>query len=441
MNITLRYKPHDGQLKLHNSIAPYRAALCGRRWGKSLAAVYEIIKRIQNPNIKMAWMSPSYSTSEVGIDALKHVCSEAPDFVKVTGNSPRIAKFCNGVNVPFMSLDRPDFIRGKGFDFIVIDEGELIKDKIYYDIITPTLAQSQNPEVLAISTPRRKGSWFHKTYERGLNKESNPKFESFQFPSSSNPYLSDDYLEEQKHILPYDTYRREYLAEYIENDSEVFKSLMSCVNEGDPTCQHLHRVLGADLAKMNDYCVYTAICKDCGKVVDIDRFNKIDYLTLVKRLTIFQQRNTQEDHKEPPLYIDSTGVGIVVTDMLAESGVMNFIPFVFTNPSKTKIINDLCALLDHKKISISPSYSDLIFEMQTFSVKVSSSGNFIYNAPEGLHDDCVCSLALACQGLVAPSSVKPWIYDPDLEQDKSLEQNKDSILNFILDDYDDNDHF
>ena len=452
-DITLRYKPHAAQLKLHQSKAQYRTALCGRRWGKSLAAVYEIIKRIKDPNIRMAWLAPSYSTCEIGVDALRHICKDAEvngkPFVNITGNSPRKARFCNGVIVPFISLQRAEFVRGSGFDFLIIDEGELIKDKIFYDVIAPTLAQSQYPEILAISTPKRKNSWFNKSFNRGLDKINNPTFESFHFPSSANPFLNSEYLEEQKSILPFETYQREYLAQYPESDSDVFKTFMKCVhNDYDKSCPHEHRSIGFDMAKMNDYCVLTAICLDCGRVIDFDRFNHEDWMTVVNRLHEFQIRNIMDATNPTPIFFDSTGIGGVVSDLIKDRGIANSIAYIFTNPSKQKLVTDLTALFDHERISLSPDLVDLIDELQVFEVIISPSGNNIYNAPEGFHDDAVYSLALACQGFVkGVEIVKPWVYDSDndvkeIPSDKFREQNKDdTFMNFINQDFDDQGHF
>jgi hypothetical protein len=38
---------------------------------------------------------------------------------------------------------------------------------------------------------------------------------------------------------------------------------------------------------------------------------------------------------------------------------------------------------------------ELIDELETFEMEVNRNGNISYNAPQGLHDDCVISLALS----------------------------------------------
>ena len=46
-----------------------------------------------------------------------------------------------------------------------------------------------------------------------------------------------------------------------------------------------------------------------------------------------------------------------------------------------------------------PNHAVLLGELQAFEAKSLPSGMTRYAAPEGLHDDCVMSLALAWQGL------------------------------------------
>ena len=60
------YFPHDGQKKLHfpEKDARFTVAVCGRRWGKSVAASKEIEAVITQPK-KRAWVvAPSYQLAE-----------------------------------------------------------------------------------------------------------------------------------------------------------------------------------------------------------------------------------------------------------------------------------------------------------------------------------------------------------------------------------------
>jgi len=83
---------------------------------------------------------------------------------------------------------------------------------------------------------------------------------------------------------------------------------------------------------------------------------------------------------------------------------MNIIPFTTTNATKQTIITNLQSAFEHGEIGI---YNDpiLIGELLSYESKRNASGSFSYSAPDGMHDDCVMSLALAWDCINAGSSV------------------------------------
>jgi hypothetical protein len=72
--------------------------------------------------------------------------------------------------------------------------------------------------------------------------------------------------------------------------------------------------------------------------------------------------------------------------------------FITTNASKAAAMEALALAFERSAITI-PNHAVLLGELQAFEAKSLPSGMTRYAAPEGLHDDCVMSLALAWQGL------------------------------------------
>jgi len=68
--------------------------------------------------------------------------------------------------------------------------------------------------------------------------------------------------------------------------------------------------------------------------------------------------------------------------------------FKFTGQSKKELIEKLSIYIEQLKVFI-PNNETLIDELKAFGYTMTDAGNIRYNAPEGLHDDCVISLALA----------------------------------------------
>ena len=78
-------------------------------------------------------------------------------------------------------------------------------------------------------------------------------------------------------------------------------------------------------------------------------------------------------------------------------------PYKFTNESKKQLVQSLMISLEQEKIRIfekeDPLGKVLNNEMVIFEYEMTSSGLIRYGAPEGSHDDCVISCALANWGV------------------------------------------
>ena len=73
--------------------------------------------------------------------------------------------------------------------------------------------------------------------------------------------------------------------------------------------------------------------------------------------------------------------------------------FVTTNDSKTEGIRALIYDIQEQKLEL-PSkelFPYLYNELNAYSYKMNATGTVSFNAPSGLHDDCIMSLMLANQ--------------------------------------------
>jgi hypothetical protein len=85
-------------------------------------------------------------------------------------------------------------------------------------------------------------------------------------------------------------------------------------------------------------------------------------------------------------------------------------PFMTTNASKSEAVESLALAFEQGAIRISND-AVLIGELQAFEAKPLPSGIMRYQAPEGGHDDCVMSLAIAWQGVADSRKRK---FNPDM---------------------------
>jgi hypothetical protein len=95
--------------------------------------------------------------------------------------------------------------------------------------------------------------------------------------------------------------------------------------------------------------------------------------------------------------VDSTGVGDAILGQLQRDGGLNYEGFIFSEKSKQQLMEGLAVGIQNVEVTFPNGV--LVDELETFEYLHSRTG-VKYSAPEGMHDDCVCALALARQALV-----------------------------------------
>jgi phage FluMu gp28-like protein len=128
-----------------------------------------------------------------------------------------------------------------------------------------------------------------------------------------------------------------------------------------------------------------------------------------EQVTIAKQLANKLGTKLKAIYVDSTGIGEPVYEMLSNMNVGGkplgslVYPVTFTNERKTQMMTYMITLLEQGKLKISPEYKRLLNQMRLQKYKVTGS-RIIYSHPEGgkdteyisYHDDILWALGLAC---------------------------------------------
>ena len=382
---TIDAQPHAGQLEVHNSDARFKVLSAGRRWGKTRLGVNECLDAASKGG-RAWWVSPSYKTSEVGWRPLRQIARKIPNAeVRLVD---RMVTLPGGGFVAVRSADNPDSLRGEGLDFVVMDECAFMQREAWTEAIRPALSDRQG-KALFISTPKGR-NWFWEAYMRGVNGEEG--WESWTFPTSSNPYIEPAEIEAAKRDLPEMIFRQEYLAEFIDDSGGVFRRVQeAAVLEPKEYEQGRQYVAGVDVAASVDFTVVTVLDAETKEMVYLDRFNRVDYPVLIDRLEAVYNR-----YHLTSMVVESNSIGRPVIDELVARG-LNIVPFTTTSATKQAIIQNLQAAFENGQILVLNDQI-LVGELLSFESKRNASGGFSYSAPDGMHDDCVLSLAIAWHG-------------------------------------------
>ena len=377
---------HPAQFKIYKDDTRFRAVSAGRRFGKTWLAVTECLQVAMRGG-RAWWIAPTYKMSNVGWRPIRQVCSPL-DGVSVN-KSERQAVFPGGGLVAVRSADNPDSLRGEGLDFVVMDEAAYIMPEAWIEAIRPALSDRLG-RALFISTPRGR-NWFWDIHRKG---GAEPDWSSFTYPTSANPFMPKGEIEAARAELPEIIFRQEYLAEFVDSEGMVFRRVhdAAILQPLEQPLEGHQYSAGVDVAAAVDYTVITVLDVNTREMVALDRFNRVDYPVLEDRIAAAYAKWNMIG-----MVVEANSIGQGVIDHLHNRG-MNIIPFTTTNTSKHGIIQSLQSAFEHGQIKILDN-PVLVGELLSFESKKTTSGNFTYSAPEGQHDDCVMSLALAWYAL------------------------------------------
>ncbi len=189
--------------------------------------------------------------------------------------------------------------------------------------------------------------------------------------------------------MPDNVFRELYLAEPSDDGSSPFgiTAIRECVQ---PLSNQKPVFFGVDLAKSVDWTVIIGL--DASRqVCRFERFQKPwnETIDFVRRVC-----------GDTRTLVDSTGVGDVVLEALQAHRRTNFEGFHFSSTSKQQLMEGLAVAIQRQEIGFPGGV--IVSELESFEYEFTRSG-VRYSAPSGMHDDCVCALALAAA--VKPAQV------------------------------------
>lgn len=145
--IEIPYKPRKHQRIVHELMWDHRygVAVCHRRWGKSVEAINELIKRAletDKPDFRGSYIGPTYrQTKAIVWDYLKLFADVVPgrDF----NESELRVDFPNGSRIRLFGGDSPDALRGLYHDCVIFDEYDDTKGNLWTQVVYPATVDRQ----------------------------------------------------------------------------------------------------------------------------------------------------------------------------------------------------------------------------------------------------------------------------------------------------------
>lgn len=371
--------------------AKVKMIVCGRRWGKTVLGGTLVLNTLRQHG-RVAWITPTYKNSR----PLWRWCVNATageirtDKIRLS-KADRTLETRRGGFLGLYSADNIDSIRGEAFHLVVEDEAARIDEDARTDAIMPTLADYDGDEII-ITSPKGK-NWVYAEFLKG--QEDGRHVMSWQAPTSDNPSPNiRQAFERARTAVPERTFRQEWLAEFVEG-GEVFRYIdrATTATEQESAQPDHQYVFGIDFGRLEDYTVVTVLDITERAIVNIDRYNTIDWSMQVDRIAAIYER-----FRPDAIIAERNSMGDPIINTLYERE-LPVQPFITTNATKQTIIDGLALAFERSQIRIIKN-SALVTELQSYQAEQLPSGLIRYGAPSGLHDDCVMSLALAWYGSI-----------------------------------------
>ena len=215
----------EPQKQIFNDPARFRVAVCGRRFGKSFLAIWELARAARYPNQRVLYVAPNYRQAKsIIFDPLYEQLAKR-NWIKKVNQSELTFTLINGSTIELRSADAGDSMRGLSGSFAVMDECAFYDKSIWTDVVRPLLSD-QEGGCLFITTPQGQ-NWVYDLY---LNAESLDDWSSYQYTTLDGGQVSAEEVEAAKRDLDEVSFKTEYLADFTSTSRTVFYAFDKKVN-------------------------------------------------------------------------------------------------------------------------------------------------------------------------------------------------------------------
>jgi len=296
-----------------------------------------------------------------------------------------------------------DILRGFDCDILILDECAYLDPAAWYEVGAPMMADRDGTTYF-YSTPARK-NWFYILYQRAVA-DATGRWAAFHATTHDNPHLSASAVADLAGDMTADAYQQEIMAQFLEGAGQVFRNVEECATAVRCFPYPGRFIMGVDTAQQTDYSVFTVLDANTRRMVDFDRFHRVAWSVYRDRVAAMRERWNCHS-----IIFETNSIGGPNFEALANDG-LPVVAFETTAQSKPPLIESLVLAFERQEIAV---LNDpvLLGELGAFERKVSpATGRSQYSAPEGLHDDCVMSLALAWHGVIGGGTGQSVVISP-----------------------------
>ena len=189
----------------------FKTVVAGRRFGKTYLSVNMLLQAAVTGKDKHCWyVAPTYgSAKEIAWDMLIHTIPQ--EYISRTNESSLMLRLINGSVISLKGAEKPNNLRGRALDFVVLDEFADMRPEAWFEVIRPSLSDRQGSAVF-IGTPKGRNH-FYDLWAKGVDGAND--WSSFQYTTLAGGNVSESEIQAARGDLDERTFNQEYCAEFV----------------------------------------------------------------------------------------------------------------------------------------------------------------------------------------------------------------------------------
>ena len=273
------------QTEIWLSKSRFRSVCAGRRFGKSWLAGAELLRAaISGMNKNCFYCCPTYGMAkEIQWDLLIQMIPE--DYLSKTNETALTIKLINGSTISLKGAEKPNNLRGRALDFVVLDEFADMRPEAWFEVLRPSLSDRHSEDsptrALFIGTPKGRNH-FYDLWAKGVDGADG--WQSFQYTTVEGGNVLSSEVEQARSDLDERTFAQEYLSEFVTYSGLLYYnfdralSVVKCKDDGgvlhigmdfntDPMSAVVALRKGNDLVCIDEIVIYGSNTDEMAKEI------------------------------------------------------------------------------------------------------------------------------------------------------------------------------
>ncbi len=387
--IVLGFNPFPYQEKLLRDPSKRICACMGRRSGKSSTIAAKAVHfAITRPKVRILIVSPTLRQSMEMFDTLANFVYTSPYLLSSIREKTRTRIiFTNGSKVEALPCGPSGHtLRGKEAHLLILDEAAFIPEEVLTNVTFPMVAATDG-YIWLLSTPFDRDHVFYKAF-------TSKDWSIYHLPSSVNPLIKPEFLQEQKELIGEERFAMEYLAEFVDDAHAYYPMtlLRPCIQDYQLTPQPGFG--GEDPGGKESYAAFAVVAREGQtlKVVHALQERGLTYTEFNLKVADYNKRHRLFSH-----IVDQTGLGGPIVEHLQQLG-LRVQGLNLNDRNKEQILSNLKLLFEQKSI-VFPHDLALINSLNAIEYERTRIGGYKFSHRRGTYDDLAMALALACWGV------------------------------------------